>query len=83
MVRIGIAEAVPALPRRNGPALGLVDLFRLPDIKEPAVCLIFQPLDLFTEMQRPLHRAVYQAFTRVAAQHRRRGFDRCYQRIAR
>ena len=83
MVRIGIPKTVPALPRRDGPAFCLINLFRLPDIKEPAVRFIFKPLNLFSEMQRPFHRTIDQAFTRITAQHRRRRFDGRHQRVAR
>jgi len=57
MIRIGIAKAMPALPRCNRPAFGFVDIVRLPDIKEPAVGFIFKALDLFAKMQGALNRA--------------------------
>ncbi|MNR48530.1 hypothetical protein D3C85_1677760 [compost metagenome] len=55
MIRIRIAESMPAFVRCNGPAFGFINLFRLPDIKEPAVGLIFKSLYFFTEMQRTFH----------------------------
>ena len=81
MVGIRIAETVPVFPWRYRPALGLIYLLGLPDIKEPAVGLFTQPLYLFTEMQRALYRAVNQPFTRVAAQHRRSRLDRSDDRV--
>ena len=82
MVTIGIPEAMPVFGGRNRPAFCFINLFRLPDIKEPAVGFLFQPLNLFTEMQRALHRAIDKTFTGIAAQHRRSRFDRRHQRIA-
>ncbi len=83
MILIGIAEAVPALAGGDRPAFGFIDLFRLPDIEEPVFGLIFQPLHLFAEVQRPLHRAVNQPLARIPPQHGGRGFDGGNQRIAR
>ncbi len=39
MIVIGIGEAMPGFSRRDRPAFGLINLFRLPDIKEPAIGL--------------------------------------------
>jgi hypothetical protein len=63
MVRIGIFESRASLLRALPASTRLHHLFRLPDIKEPAVRLFAQTLHLFAEMQRPLNRALDQTFT--------------------
>ncbi|MNT41734.1 hypothetical protein D3C72_1781070 [compost metagenome] len=75
MIRVSVSETMPALARRDRPAFRFIDLFRLPDIEEPAVSFIFQALNFFTKMKRPLHRAINQAFTRITAQHSRCRFN--------
>ncbi len=65
MVAIGIPEAMPVVSGRDGPAFCFINLFRLPDIKEPAVGFIFQSLNLFAEMQRAFYRTVDESFARL------------------
>ena len=75
MIGIGVAETVPVLSWRHRPALSFINLFRLPDIKEPAVRLFSQPLYLFTEVQRAFDRAIDQSTSGITAQHGRGGLD--------
>jgi hypothetical protein len=62
MVRIGIAK-----PCQSSPALPASTLLHqsLPAARYQRTSrrLLFQPLHLFTEMQRPLHRAIDQTLT--------------------
>ena len=61
MIAIGLAKTVPVVVRIQWPALRFIDLFRLPNVEEPTVAFLAQPLHFTAKMQRTLHRAVDQA----------------------
>ncbi|MNE48985.1 hypothetical protein D3C80_1434770 [compost metagenome] len=83
MVAVGVAETVPIIIRVQRPTLRLVDLLRLPDVEEPAIALLSQPLYLTAEMQCALHRTIYQSPPRIAAQHGCGSLHRCYDAVIR
>ncbi len=83
MIAIGLAETVPVIVRIQRPALRFIDLFRLPDIEEPAVAFLAQPLHFTAKMQRALHRTVDQAAPRIAAQHGGGGLHRRHDAVVR
>ena len=50
MLVIDVFETVPCAVGAQRPAFRTIDMFRLPDIEEPAVGLAFQTFNLFTEL---------------------------------
>ena len=61
MIAIGLAEAVPVIVRIQWPTLRLIDLLQLPNVKEPTVALLAQPLHFTAKMRSALHRSIDQA----------------------
>ena len=59
MIAIGLRKSMPLFfAGLDRPALRFIDLFRLPDIEEPAVRLFAKALDFPTEVQRAFHRTI-------------------------
>lgn len=50
MVSIGFFKPVPVLVGSNRPAFRFVDVFWLPDIKEPTIGLVFKALYFLAKM---------------------------------
>ncbi|MNV80970.1 hypothetical protein D3C71_1746050 [compost metagenome] len=83
MFIVDIFEAVPGVVRLQRPAFSLIDVFWLPDVKEPTFGLNVQLFDFFTELDSTFNRVVNQTLTGIAFHHRRSSFGRCHDTVVR